>query len=362
MEEKNLKYAQYYEHENAAGFVPAARTYPMQVFSSLRKTQTLSVDASFALPSPDDAKTSYLEGVNYCAFHVSLIGGEPRTSVTGSIPITQVPVLVFRAESTLQRTALLKERKPAQAASSGGQASAAYTATLLYGPFKGQTPAGVLLANPGNKDEILKSRDFLQSNLEKYPTNAALIAAIEEAVALSDAGKLDATLAGASQSAAPGRSIPVFQIPYGYTPKKKANAAGERNYFTLRVLLYPDRDKSRWSVELETFFAPVDGNAVQRAKATEVKKMEYSMTDNEFLEMLYAMRDTALCYQMASFPIRYRYACEDAERQRAAYRNNGNAAPAAASTATPASAPAPAPAAAAPSYDPLDGFEDDLPF
>ena len=71
-------------------------------------------------------------------------------------------------------------------------AELAYTTTFTMGPFKGRTPADVVLESPeGNREKLREQYDFLKSNADKYPRNRKIMEAITNAYDLYSAGKLE---------------------------------------------------------------------------------------------------------------------------------------------------------------------------
>ncbi len=98
--------------------------------------------------------------------------------------------------------------------------SKAYTVTFTAGNLKGKTPAQVLLeASDKNAGiETLRSQyAFLRDNVSRYPKNAEIMAAINEAVKLLQAGKLSAE----AQSTSGTKEILIYHSGFKPQIRKK---------------------------------------------------------------------------------------------------------------------------------------------
>lgn len=66
-----------------------------------------------------------------------------------------------------------------------------YKVTLFSRDFKGKTPAEVLLENPANEKALRDQYAFLEKNVARYPSNAAQMNGIAQAITLMQQGKLE---------------------------------------------------------------------------------------------------------------------------------------------------------------------------
>ena len=79
--------------------------------------------------------------------------------------------------------------------------SPAYTSKFKFGSFKGKSPAEVLLTNPQNYNSLVQEYNKLASTTDPkfVAANTAMMAAIQDAVNLYNAGKLNANNVNSSQ-------------------------------------------------------------------------------------------------------------------------------------------------------------------
>lgn len=142
-----------------------------------------------------------------------------------------------------------------QAESSGETLPVAYTTKFGIGPFKGRTPAEVVLEDPeGNREKLLEQYKFLQTNVAKYPKNQVIMDAIKNAYDLYKAGQLEKKTVNPSS----GRSFEIYKS--GYRPLTREKR--EDGMCKVKEMNVMCNIGNRYPIELtiSEYFAPVTSN------------------------------------------------------------------------------------------------------
>ena len=137
--------------------------------------------------------------------------------VKANISFDELPDIKVRTEYA-RKEVYDCERNPAgQAGNAAGEAlPLAYTTTFLMGPFKGRTPADVVLESPdGNREKLQEHYKFLQANLATHSNNKVVMDAITNAYELYNAGKLEKKTA----KPASRKAIEIYKS--GYRPQTR---------------------------------------------------------------------------------------------------------------------------------------------
>ena len=191
----------------------------------------------------------------------------------------------------------------------------AYTVQFTMGPFKGRTPADIVLENPeGNREKLQEQYKFLRDNAEKYPRNKKLMEAISNAYELYSKNMLTPQTGNAKTEPA-GNAFGLYKS--GYRPQREQRADGMRKVREMEITF---NQGNRYPVELtiNEFFAPVTTtstgllNVQAGAKDTSTfKKVTTRMSLRDWNTLLSKLDD-----QKAAFFAAYgKQLLEEADRQ-----------------------------------------------
>lgn len=235
--------------------------YPRQICSAKRETVILSIDNYLSRPDETDTVPPLEMHSPFSRFVVTIIdksGTETKTP-KANIPAGDVPGIV-----EISKLVMLEKMRYESAAQepSAEELSIGYTQQILVGGFRGKTPADILLENPDDRDKLLSTRNFLADKAAQYASNKKQVEAIDDAVALFDAGKLKKQ-SGARRSSA----VRVYDVDHKYM--RDTNAAGHRLFYSMSIVCQFG-NKYPWEVTIENTFAP----GVQGPKGGLVPKME----------------------------------------------------------------------------------------
>ncbi len=208
-------------------------SYPYQINSAFSKnpkkgiTTTLGIEAHLALEegdvkaSQECTENPFEYHAGYSRFTVVLIRkeeGKGKTIVTANIPAKDdADRIIARTKACENILAMAEYNKPAAVAETTSdevaKTSPAYTVTMTTGSMKGKTPAQVLIEDPANRKKLIEQYKFLQEKITQYPKNQLQLDAIKDAVKLFDAGNLNASAAGETESSGE-RSITVYEAKF----------------------------------------------------------------------------------------------------------------------------------------------------
>lgn len=318
-----------------------AKTYPMQCGSIIHKNAngsrilTLGVNAMFSLPPilKNDgevcAKHPYLEVSPFSRFVFTLICKEnaETTVLTGNIPADDIYDIAAETELALQRTAFSEmlsasRQNPAAVPTQNSEPapcnSPGFTVMFRLGNLKGKTPVGILQEDPANGVKNLEAqKDFYQANLAKYPKNQEIIAAIDDALALHHAGKLN------SMQAAPascGITADLY-VPDSFKPlaSKPVNEKGLPFVYQIKIE-YDSSLRMPFSISVTNGYAPVkkEENGQLKVIAREMvdlKTLAIKLTKKEWRTLVAQMGEAYRAYNLTTFRSRYDAACRDQFRQ-----------------------------------------------
>lgn len=160
--------------------------------------------------------------------------------------------------------------------------SPAFTVQLMLTAFKGRTPGEVLTENPAHKDELIKGRAWLESNLSKFPANKKQIDAINEALTLLDIGELDGRT---SAPQATSKILTVYERNCKH--KSKKDEKGNNLVYSISVTCDPSKDFP-FEISVMNCYAPVSTNesgqtVVKMSAAINVKKGSIAVSDSEWI-------------------------------------------------------------------------------
>lgn len=111
-------------------------------------------------------------------------GADTLKTPTCNLTVDEVDFIAKRMEIAMNFT-MQNALVPSKEESEKSNSSPAYTVKFAMGSFRGKTPAEI-----GDKEKLLKQKEFLASNLSQYPANQTIIDAIDDAVRMIDEGTL----------------------------------------------------------------------------------------------------------------------------------------------------------------------------
>lgn len=215
-------------------------------------------------------------------------------AVTANIRPHEVHKMVRRTDFAEK---LITERlfsgKPAEEGTSEStqQSSPAYTEKLTFAPFKGMTPAQVM-EDPSNKEKLIRTRDFLQENLSRYPANQKKIDAINEALSLEGSGKIERT-----ETSTPSR-IPIFTQEFYKASRSKKNKEGLPLSYKMDIFAETDA-KDPYIISINNVYAPLKSIPGSPLKIPDMKLLkegnrhllEMRLSEEEWLQMLFMITE-----------------------------------------------------------------------
>lgn len=211
--------------------------YPRQIAAVKRKEVTLSVEAELQLAQQITNNKGEEEQLPPLTLHSpwsrfiwTLVdtSGHEKVYPWANIPAREVGVLKTLTDAMLSRS-LMKSK-----AAKTEQTRLAYSVKLLVNPFRGQTPAAVLLADPNQKEKLIDCMDFLRAHLnnKKFEEgNQKQIDAINDALDLFEAGELSKEEAGHNES------VVIYHMP---SKTLKNRPPKDERYFTYSIKIEYD--------------------------------------------------------------------------------------------------------------------------
>ena len=280
--------------------------YPWQIDSVIHKsktvTKTLGMDAFLSSPKEEDelrtpsAPLEMHEG--YSVFRGTLIikAGDTKF-LKFNIPPKSVPYIHKKTSIAIDsnlKASIKRKSKPIEEGS-----SPAYTVKFRAGTFNGKSPAQLLIESPKNREVLEKQKAFLEKNLEKYPSNKAQIDAINDAIQLFEAGRLNNILSEASKEMEP------IEIYDSFTKNiKPLDAEGRYTIYQVKVTYNPAMSLP-FAISVMNCFAPVDktkGNEIIMKKAVNKQEQEIRLTEEEWYTMIDKMKAIKIMYENLTYP------------------------------------------------------------
>lgn len=248
-------------------------------------TKTLATTVAFYANKKDD-ELPFRES-NLSRLEMSLIvkNGTKTDAHVFNIPAREINELKLKTDIAVHK--LMTCDSTTNANSDGFANSPAFSVKLMINAFKGKTPAEVLSANPENKDELIKGKAWLESNLAKFPTNKTQIEAINDALNLLAIGELPAENAGTSNAASNG-VMTIYKREFKYKSTKDAN--GNNLVYSVTIACDPSKNMP-FEVSVMNCYAPVVTNGsgqtiVKTAEAINTKRASISLSDSEWIGLI----------------------------------------------------------------------------
>lgn len=295
--------------------------YPRQIYSAKRETVILGIDNYLSKPDGTDKVPPLEMHSPFSRFVVTIIdksGAETKTP-KANIPAGDVPGIV-----EISKLVMLEKLRYESSSSEASEEelSIGYTQQILIGGFRGKTPADILLENPDDREKLLSTRKFLADKASQYASNKKQVEAIDDAVALFDAGQLKKP-PGAKRSGV----VRVYDVDHKYM--RDTNNLGHRLFYSMSIVCQFG-NKYPWEVTIENVFAP----GLQGPKGGLVPKMDeksssakctFRMSDMEWSQLVNRMESDLRYFEGSCYAGLYREAITiDNNRRKAARAQNSD--------------------------------------
>ena len=258
----------------------------------------------------------------FSRFNFVLIN-EEKKAATANINVKEIPG-IFRRIRNLELKEMLSPGKEKGKTAK----SPAYTTAITSGKLKGKTPAALLLEDAQkNRGMLINQKNWLESNLAKYPRNAAQIKAIEDALNLFDAGKL-----AVEEAEAGYHTETVYSS--GMRPLiRRKRADGKSFVYEITIRWNGGADKPV-EVEIRNYYAPViqkeNGllNVMAKDRADEVRNV-ISLTMEQWSWVEHMLESNIRTFENLLASGCYKRALEAEKENREKYSTKQNDQPAA---------------------------------
>lgn len=279
------------------------KKYPLQTCVVRRTTKTLGVDCYLFAPTEDDTSCSPLELHNgFSRFLFTIVDkSNPSANVTprANIPARDIPCIMQRTNLAMQALFLGNSPSVQNNDDSSLLDSPAFTQKLFDNLHKGKTPAEVLIENPQEKENLLKTKAWLQANIDNYPKNKNQIVAIDDAIQLLEIGELQATPAAPTSSSA--RDI--YRTEYKHMSQKDEQG----NTLVYAISITFDASKNYpFVVEISNCFAPIEVLTTGQhrpimEKATHKAKSSIALSDSEWVGIIDQLYNVKTYFELTNF-------------------------------------------------------------
>lgn len=278
--------------------------YPKQVVSLKRKSKIIGADAELFLPTDKEIISPLEIHSGFSRFVFTIVDNTTDKTITptANIPAREVAFIKKMTDVAIDKMADGVVEK-ADALSD----SIAYSVKLLDKNFKGKTPAEVLLANPADKENLAKVKDWLKLNLNNpsyakfKDNNTKQINAIEEAINLFDIGELQ------QQRSASASNITIYSTDYKF--KNKTNDKGYNLVYSISIICDPSRNYP-FTVNITNCYAPVETNNdgtknIKMTEAVDTIKSSFSMSSAEWYGFIDRIDRTLFNFENMNFATQF---------------------------------------------------------
>lgn len=257
--------------------------YPKQIINDIKQTKnsgvsTFAVDALFGYQNPLPENPLYLYNV-FSVYNITVI--QNKKAVTVNLRPDDFTALARKSEIVFDMAfknqylwksfkhfhmlfnAVIWIRnklsgKVEENASTDQKLAFAYR--LSWGKCKDKTPGDALLENADNEQELMRNRELLTQNINKYPNNKKIIQSIDAAIRLFKDGKLNKTTSENHLSASE-EIVALYEGTWkNKTGKSNIKVVNNTEYYRcyrLMITYNPQMDKYPVCVSVENSFMPV---------------------------------------------------------------------------------------------------------
>lgn len=280
--------------------------YPKQIFSALTDSSTIGIDAELTVPL--DGKSPLEMHSPFSRFVLTILtksSSGSYDSVMCNIPVGDIPHILKQYEHC--SNLLFRDKKIADIVTLPANESGcdtdklkiAQSATISMGKLKGLTPAEAV-KKPENVETLKGARKIYESNLAKYPGNSKIIAAIDAALELSPESAANVAVAS--------HQVEVYTADYKYL-SSKADKEGRPLVYNISItcntaMRYP------YTITVQNCFAYLRKNSKgldnpDMKSAVNVRKMSVMLSEKDFDNMMFRLRNTIDNFERANFETQY---------------------------------------------------------
>lgn len=265
--------------------------YPLQIWASVREGMSLSCAADLHSPEEDNIRNSPLEmHTGYSVFRIAIASTE-KGSVVANIPANDIPYILN--QYSFQRMILNQQmmKKPK---------SPAYIVPIRERNCKNKTAVEVLM-QPNGVNLLNNARKYFADNLSRYPKNAQMVSAIDEALSLYQANRVSTSV---------NMSLP----PLYSTPVKPKSTVDERNRHTAYSISISGSSSSDVGWTFEIFNCKAFLRDMGKLKVVDVEHAEdkknftFKVTQQEMDLFIYRLQSTLENYDRIAFSGQYKIA------------------------------------------------------
>lgn len=282
----------------------------------IQKNQTFFVLNELTIPEcKDGSEPLTFHHDTFSRFKFVLINKEKRPA-TANVPVNELPAIFQKIRNLSLRDMLSVQKQKSEPSK-----SPAYTTTINAGTLKGKTPAALLLEDAQtNKRLLINQKNWLESNLGRYPRNAAQITAIEDALRLYEAGQLNAEESKAG-----------FQAETVYSSGMRPLIRRKRGdkYFVYEISIRWDGASEKpVEIDIRNYYAPVTRtekgllNVKAKEREGEIRN-EISLTLEEWLWVEHMLESNIRTFEDLYARNHYKQAYEAEKELREALRKDG---------------------------------------
>lgn len=282
----------------------------------IQKNQTFFVLNELTIPEcKDGSELLTFHHDTFSRFKFVLISKEKRPA-TANVPVNELPAIFQKIRNLSLRDMLSVQKQKSEPSK-----SPAYTTTINAGTLKGKTPAALLLEDAQtNKRLLINQKNWLESNLGRYPRNAAQITAIEDVLRLYEAGQLDA-----EESKAGVQAEKVYSSGMRSLIRRKH---GDK-YFVYEITIRWDGASEKpVEIDIRNYYAPVTRtekgllNVKAREREGEIRNV-ISLTLEEWLWVEHMLESNIRTFEDLYARNHYKQAYEAEKELREALRKDG---------------------------------------
>lgn len=280
---------------------------PKECFSMIQNQSFFILNELTAPECKDGSEPLLFHHETFSRFVFVIINAEKKAT-TANIPVHVIPGIIEDV-----KMARMMEKMHKKEAAAEPEKSSAYTVVITAGRLKGKTPAAVLLQDAETNLPFLENqKKWLTQNLGRYPKNAVQIDAIDEALSLYHAGKLDAS----ANSAGPV-SERIFGT--GMRPLVRRTRKDGKSFVYEIEINWNGGTAKPVEVKIKNYYAPVIKNEkgllnVVGKEAADVVVNSFSMTYEEWCWAAHMLETNIRNFEMLNASRNYKIA-ENAARE-----------------------------------------------
>lgn len=298
-----------------------AKDYPEQIKKIVSKTKagllTLGIDAKLFLP---DENASPLEmHIGYSLFRLTILHTDNngnKNNVYANIPADDMFV-IEKITNALTTEFMNRKLKPlvlntintetTNNTSVVNQTSPGYTVKIMNGTLKGKTPVQALLESSENKAKLEQQRNWLSSNLDRFPNNQKQIDAINDALKLLQENKIiQNNVINTPVTTTSSNAVDIYKVDIRIPNANRKDANGNTFIYSINISCDLEK-KNPICINITNMLAPpiIDEIGMVKANLSKVaskKSLSINITFEEWLKVVGRMNNTLNNFETINFP------------------------------------------------------------